>query len=284
MGSTTDLYRSVLYIPASRARAIEKARTLPTDAIIFDLEDAVTPDAKVEARKTLAAELKTGGFGPRARIVRINALDTEWGEPDARATADMECDAVLLPKVDGPEHVSALAKLTNHQIWCMLETPRGCLNALSIADHPSVAGFVLGTNDLAKDMGCETTGDRMPMMMALQTCLAAARAAGIVCVDGVYNAFKDDDGLRAECSQGRTLGMDGKTLIHPAQLEIANEIFAPPAAQIDLAKRHIAAFDEALAKGEGVAVVDGRIVENLHIETARAILARSAAIQERSTL
>lgn len=284
MGPTTDLYRSVLYIPASRARAIEKARSLPTDAIIFDLEDAVSPDAKSEARTTLAAELKTGGFGPRARIVRINALDTAWGEADARATADMDCDAILLPKVDGPEHVAALAKLTNRPIWCMMESPRGCLNALAIADHGSVAGFVMGTNDLAKDVGCETGGDRLAMMMALQTCLTAARAAGIVCVDGVFNAFKDDEGLRAECTQGRALGMDGKTLIHPAQLEIANEIFAPTDAQVDLANRQIAALNDAQAKGEGVAVVDGRIVENLHVETARATLARSAAIQERSTL
>ena len=282
MGSTPDLYRSVLYIPASRARAIEKARTLATDAIIFDLEDAVTPDAKVEARATLAGELGAGGFGARARVVRINALDTEWGMDDAKAVAGMDCDAVLLPKVDGPEHVAALATLTDKPIWCMMETPRGCLNALAIADHPSVSGFVMGTNDLAKDMGCETGGDRAPMMTALQTCLAAARAAGIVCVDGVYNAFKDENGLRAECTQGRALGMDGKTLIHPAQLEIANAVFAPTQDQIDLAKRQIEAFDEAQAKGEGVAVVDGRIVENLHIETARATLARAAAISERT--
>lgn len=282
MGIAPDLYRSVLYIPASRARAIEKARTLATDAIIFDLEDAVTPDAKIEARATLAQELSTGGFGTRARIVRINALDTAWGADDARAVGDMECDAVLLPKVDGPAHVAALAELTRKPIWCMMETPRGCLGALAIADHPSVSGFVMGTNDLAKDMGCETGGDRAAMMMALQTCLAAARAAGIVCIDGVYNAFKDDEGLRTECAQGRALGMDGKTLIHPAQLEIANEVFAPTPDQIDLATRQIAAFDEAQAKGEGVAVVDGRIVENLHIETARATLARAASIKERA--
>lgn len=282
MGPSKDLYRSVLYIPASRARAIEKARALPTDAIIFDLEDAVTPDSKVDARATLASELETGGFGARGRIVRINALDTEWGEEDARAVAGMDCDAVLLPKVDGPNYVDALAKLTDRPVWCMMETPRGCLNALAIADHPAVAGFILGTNDLAKDLGCSTGGDRLPMMMALQTCLAAARAAGIVCVDGVYNAFKDDDGLRAECAQGRALGMDGKTLIHPAQLEIANEVFAPTQDQIDLARRQIAAFEEAQSKGEGVAVVDGRIVENLHIETARATLARAAAIEERA--
>jgi len=282
MRPSTDLYRSVLYIPASRARAIEKSRTLPTDAIIFDLEDAVAPDAKVDARATLASELTQGGFGVRSRIVRINALGTEWGEDDARAVADMACDAVLLPKVDGPEDIDALSELTDKPVWCMMETPRGCLNALAIADHPSVAGFVMGTNDLAKDLKCDTGGDRLPMMVALQTCMAAARAAGIVCVDGVYNAFKDDDGLRAECAQGRALGMDGKTLIHPAQLEIANEVFAPTAEQIDLATRQITAFEEAQAKGEGVAVLDGRIVENLHIETARATLARAAAIRERA--
>lgn len=282
MGAQAILYRSVLYIPASRPRAIEKARTLPCDAIIFDLEDAVAPDVKVEARATLAEELEQGGFGPRARIVRINALDTEWGRDDARAVGDMACDAVLLPKVDGPGHVDALGELTDLPIWCMMETPRGCLNALAISDHPSVAGFIMGTNDLAKDMGCETGGDRHPMMMALQTCLAAARASGIVCVDGVYNAFRDEDGLQAECAQGRALGMDGKTLIHPGQLDIANAVFAPTDAQVDLAKRQIAAFEDAQAKGEAVAVVDGRIVENLHIETAHATIARSDAIHERA--
>lgn len=284
MSTASDLYRSVLYIPASRARAIEKARTLATDAIIFDLEDAVTPDAKVEARSTLTSELSAGGFGSRASIVRINALDTDWGEEDARAVENMSCDAVLLPKVDGPKDVTALGELTSKPVWCMMETPRGCLNALAIADHPLVSGFVMGTNDLAKDLGCDTGGNRMPMMGALQTCLAAARAAGIACIDGVYNAFKDDEGLQAECDQGRTLGMDGKTLIHPAQLDIANAVFAPTDDQIELATRQIAAFDEAQAKGEGVAVVDGRIVENLHIETARSTLARAAAINERAGL
>lgn len=283
MGDAPALFRSVLYIPASKERALDKARTLDCDAIIFDLEDAVTPDEKVGARATLAAELAKGGYGDRVRIVRINGSDTEWGEDDARAVAEMDCDAVLLPKVDGPAQLAALSVITGTRaIWCMMETPRGVLNALSIADAPHVAGFVLGTNDLAKDIGCATGGDRAAMMTALQTCLMAARAAGIICVDGVYNAFKDDEGLRAECEQGRSLGMDGKTLIHPAQLQIANEIFAPSEAQIDLARRQIAAFDEAVARGEGVAVVDGRIVENLHIETARRTLARADAIARRS--
>ena len=283
MSATATLYRSTLYIPASKERALDKARSLDCDAIIFDLEDAVTPEEKSAARQTLAQELAKGGFGHRQRIVRINALDTEWGADDARAVADMECDAVLLPKVNGPAHIKSLTEITKTlPIWCMMETPRGVLNALDIADCPSVAGFILGTNDLAKDIGCATGGDRSAMMTALQTCLMAARAAGIICVDGVYNAFKDDEGLKAECEQGRALGMDGKTQIHPAQLAIANAAFAPTPDQIDLARRQIEAFDAALARGEGVAVVDGKIVENLHIETARATLVRADAIARRS--
>ncbi len=276
------LYRSVLYIPASKERALDKARTLACDGIIFDLEDAVTPDEKVAARETLAAELGKGGYGDRVRLVRINALDTEWGMADAEAVRAMSCDGVLLPKVDSTADVAALADVVGDMpIWCMMETPRGVLNSLAIADAVQVAGFVLGTNDLAKEIGCETGGDRVPMMTALQTCLLAARAAGIVCVDGVFNAFKDDDGLAAECAQGRALGMDGKTLIHPAQLETTNRIFAPTEEQIDLATRQIAAFEAAEAQGQGVAVVDGKIVENLHVETARRILAMAEAIARR---
>lgn len=282
MAHEAKLFRSVLYIPGSRERALDKARGLAADAIIFDLEDAVAPDEKAAARQTLARELRAGGYGHRYRMVRINALDTEWGADDARALAGMDCDAVLLPKVGGREDIEGLtAILPEVPVWCMMETPRGVLNALAIADHPSVEGFVLGTNDLAKEIGCATGGDRSAMMTALQTCLMAARAAGIVCVDGVYNAFKDDDGLMIECEQGRALGMDGKTLIHPAQLDIANRIFAPTEAQIDLARRQIEAFDAALARGEAVAVVDGKIVENLHIETARATLAKARAIRAR---
>lgn len=282
MAVADHLFRSVLYIPGSKARALEKARSLAVDAIIFDLEDAVTPDEKAAARDTLAGELGAGGYGHRMRMVRINGLDTDWGEADAMAVAQMECDAVLVPKVDGPADVDAVAALTGDlPVWCMMETPRGCLNALAIADHPKVQGFILGTNDLAKDIGCATGGDRSAMMTTLQLCLAAARAAGIACVDGVYNAFKDEDGLAVECEQGRAMGMDGKTLIHPAQVDTANRIFAPTENQVDLARRQIAAFDEAQARGEGVAVVDGKIVENLHIETARATLAKAEAIRVR---
>lgn len=283
MGQATALYRSVLYIPASKERALDKARGLDCDAIIFDLEDAVTPGEKASAREILARKLAVGGFGHRQKIVRMNALDTEWGADDARAIAGMDCDAVLLPKVDSPIHIKALTEITKAlPVWCMMETPRGVLNALDIADCQNVAGFVLGTNDLAKDIGCDTGGDRSAMMTALQTCLLAARAAGIMCVDGVYNAFKDNEGLRSECEQGRALGMDGKTLIHPAQLGVANTVFAPTPEQIDMARRQIEAFDDALARGEGVAVVDGKIVENLHIVTARATLARADAIKART--
>ena len=278
------LFRSVLYIPGSKLRALEKARSLDVDAIIFDLEDAVAPEEKAEARATLSRELETGGYGHRTRIVRINGLDTEWGEDDARAVAGMSCDAVLLPKVEGTGQLDALARLCpDLPIWCMMETPRGALNALAIADHPRVEGFVLGTNDLAKDIGCATGGDRSAMQTAVQTCLLAARAAGIVCVDGVYNAFRDEEGLVVECQQGRAWGMDGKTLIHPLQIGPANAVFAPSDDEVDLARRQISAFDEAASRGEGVAVVDGKIVENLHIETARRTLAKADAIRARET-
>ncbi|NNE80750.1 MAG: CoA ester lyase [Silicimonas sp.] len=276
------LYRSVLYIPGSRARALDKARSLDVDAIIFDLEDAVAPDEKTAARATLASELAAAGYGHRKRIVRINGLETDWGQDDARALADMDCDAVLLPKVEGKSDIDALAAiLPDLPVWCMMETPRSCLNALEIADCDAVQGFVLGTNDLAKDIGCATGGDRMAMQTGIQICVMAARAAGIACIDGVYNAFKDDDGLTTECEQGRAWGMDGKTLIHPAQIDIANRIFAPTEDQIDLSQRQIEAYEAAIAQGEAVAVVDGKIVENLHVETACAVLAKAAAIHER---
>lgn len=272
-------WRSVLYIPASKERALDKARALPVDAIIFDLEDAVAVDEKAAARQTLAAALAEGGFGRRAKIVRINGFDTPWGRDDAAAVAHMAADAVLIPKVSSAADVEAVAQVVpGLPLWAMMETPRGVLNAAEIAAHPRMQGFVLGTNDLAKDLGSRFRPDRLPMLAGLGLCLLAARAAGLVCIDGVYNAFKDDAGLGAECAQGRDMGFDGKTLIHPAQIEIANAAFAPTEAEVDLARRQIAAFAAAEAEGRGVAVVDGRIVENLHIVTARQTLARMAAI------
>jgi (3S)-malyl-CoA thioesterase len=272
-------YRSVLYIPGSKERALDKARTLPVDAIIFDLEDAVTPDAKVEARATLRAALEADGYGGKAKIVRINALDTAWGRDDARAVADMKADAVLLPKVDNALDIQALAAITGDMpVWAMMETCRGIWNAMEIAAHPLVSGFVAGTNDLAKELNCRARPDRLPMMTSLQMMLLAARAHGVIAIDGVYNQFKDDEGLRAECEQGRDLGFDGKTLIHPAQVDVTNDCFSPSEAEIDLARRQIEAFEEVERSGQGVAVVDGKIVENLHVETAKKILAMASAI------
>ena len=272
-------YRSVLYIPGSKDRALDKARTLPVDAIIFDLEDAVAADEKDNARETLKAALAAGGYGSRIRIVRINGLDTEWGRADAEALREMDADVVLLPKVNAAADVDALAAITGDlPIWAMMETPRGMLNAAEIAAHPLMAGFVMGTNDLAKELQTRFRADRLPLIPSLGLCLLAAKAEGLIIVDGVYNAFKDDEGLAAECAQGRDMGFDGKTLIHPAQVDITNAAFAPSEAEVDLARRQIAAFEEVEAKGQGVAVVDGKIVENLHVVTAREILAKAEAI------
>lgn len=286
MADTPHPWRSVLYIPGARDRALDKARGLPVDAIIFDLEDAVAVTEKAEARATLAAALHQGGYGDRHGLVRINALSTEWGAADLEEVADASPHAILLPKVDGAADVEALARrldampgTADTRIWAMMETTRGIFHAAEIATAPRMEGFVIGTNDLAAELGCATGGDRLPLMMALQTCLAAARMAGIACVDGVYNAFRDEDGLRTECEQGRRLGMDGKSLVHPSQVPIANEIFSPSEAEIDLAHRQIAAWETAEAEGEGVAVVDGAIVENLHIATARKVLARARAAE-----
>jgi len=272
-------YRSVLYIPGSKERALDKARTLPADAIIFDLEDAVAPDAKRDARAILKTELEKGGYGNRAKIVRINGFDTTWGKDDVAAFVSADIDAILMPKVDSAAQLDALATIApNVDLWAMMETPLGMLNAAEIAAHPRLKGFVMGTNDLAKELNTRNRADRLPMMGGLHLCLLAAKANGVVIIDGVYNAFKDDEGLKAECDQGRDMGMDGKTLIHPAQLTIANAAFAPSEEEIDLAQRQIAAFEDAEASGQGVAVVDGKIVENLHVETAKSILAKADAI------
>lgn len=279
MESPARPYRSVLYIPGSKDRALEKARSLPADAIIFDLEDAVTPEEKPAARALLAATLDSTDYGHRARIVRVNGLDTPWGVDDIAAFAGVAVDAILVPKVNSAADLDAVARLIpDVPLWAMMETARGMLNAAEIAAHPRLEGMVMGTNDLARELGSRNRADRLAMLPGLGLCLLAARAEGRVIVDGVYNAFKDDEGLRAECEQGRDMGFDGKTLIHPAQLDIANAAFAPSEAELDLARRQIAAFDEASAAGQGVAVVDGKIVENLHIVTARAMLAKAEAI------
>ncbi len=277
-------YRSVLYIPGSKERALEKAQGLICDAIIFDLEDAVAIDEKLNARSLLAKTLTEADYGIRARIVRVNGLDTDWGRDDLLAFASAikagaKVDAILIPKVSSPADLDAVAALIpDVPLWAMMETALGMLNAAAIAAHPRLAGMVMGTNDLAKELGTRFRADRLPLQTGLGLCLLAAKAHGKIIVDGVYNAFKDLDGLKVECDQGRDMGFDGKTLIHPDQLAVTNAAFAPSEAEIDLAHRQIAAFDAAKAAGQGVAVVDGRIVENLHIVTARQTLAKAEAI------
>lgn len=270
------LIRSVLYIPGSKARALDKAASLPADAIIFDLEDAVAPGEKPAARALLAQMLAEVDYGPRLRLVRVNGAATEWGAEDLAAFATHPgVDGLLLPKVNGAQDLAAPG---DKPLWAMMETPLAMLSAGAIAADPRLAGMVMGTNDLLKDLGGRFRPDRAALSTGLGLCLLAARAHGRLIVDGVFNAFKDLAGLEAECIQGRDLGFDGKTLIHPDQLETANRVFAPSEAEIDLARRQIAAFEAAAAEGQGVAVLDGRIVENLHVATARATLAKARAI------
>lgn len=279
MSKITRPLRSVLYIPGSKPRALDKARGLACDAIIFDLEDAVTPEEKVSARETLREALAQGGYGNRYRVIRINGLDTEWGADDARAAAAMDADAILLPKVGSPADLEALAEIVGDKpLWAMMETPGAMLNAPAIAAHRQLEALVMGTNDLAKELQTRFRADRLPMATGLGLCVLAAKAHYCAIIDGVYNAFKDDEGLKVEADQGRDMGMDGKTLIHPAQLEVANAAFSPSEAEVDLARRQIAAFEETEASGQGVAVVDGKIVENLHVATARETLAKLEAI------
>lgn len=262
-------FRSVLYIPASNERALAKAQSLPCDAIIFDLEDAVTPDRKPEALALLIAALKSTDYGHRARIVRVNDA------ADAAALEAVDLEAVLIPKVNT---AADLDIATRHPLWAMMETAKGVLNAAEIAAHPRLRGMVMGTNDLNRELGSREVAGRLPMLASFGHCLLAARANGRVIIDGVFGSFRDLDGLRAECEQGRDMGFDGKTVIHPVQIDTANDVFGPAVDEIDLARRQIEAHDAALRLGKGVAVVDGRIVENLHIVTARQTLARAEAI------
>lgn len=282
-------YRSVLYMPGSRERALEKARTLAADALILDLEDAVAPSEKERARDLVADAVRAGGYGERRLIIRINGLETEWGRADLFAAAAAAPHAILLPKVERADDVRRAADLVSEvgagpevRLWAMMETPRGMLNAAAIAaSHARLEGFVMGTNDLVKDLGAAHTPERLPLVASLGLCLLAARAEGLVCVDGVYNAFQDTEGFRAACAQSRDFGFDGRTLIHPDQIAVANAAFAPSPEEIALAQTQVKAFEEAEARGEGVAVVGGRIVENLHVVTARKLLARAAAIAAR---
>ena len=277
--------RSVLYMPGSKPRALEKARGLAADVLILDLEDAVVPAEKVSARQQVLDAVAQGGYGSRELVIRINGLDTEWGADDLAAAAASGADAVLIPKVESAAMIAdAAARLDaagapgTLAIWAMMETPLGMLNAAEIAASPRLACLVMGTNDLVKELDAAHTETRLPVITALGLCMLAARAHGLAIVDGVYNAYKDENGLRASCIQGKEMGFDGKTLIHPAQLAVTNEVFAPSPDEIALAERYVTAFAETEAAGQGVAVVDGRIVENLHVETAKKLLSRAEAI------
>lgn len=278
--------RSMLYMPGSNARALEKARTLPADALILDLEDAVAPEAKREARALVAAAIKAGGYGRREIIVRVNPLSTPWGFPDIVAAATSGAHGVLLPKVEGPGVVRQVSSILDvHDapadlaIWCMVETPLGVLHAERIASGgPRLAGMIMGTSDLSKDLHASHTLDRVPMLTSLSICLLAARAFGITIVDGVHLDLKDDEGFARACRQGAELGFDGKTLIHPNQIEPANRAFAPTPEAVEAARRVIDAHAAARAAGQGVIVIDGRLVENLHVEQARRTLALAEAI------
>ena len=281
--------RSLLYMPGSNARAMEKARELPADVVILDLEDAVEPDAKAKARELIIAALKQGGFGRREVIVRINGLDTQWWQDDL-AVAAANPDAILVPKVSDPEPLREVAKQlvgvraeARVGIWAMMETPLAMLNARDIAavarDAGSrLAGFVMGTNDLAKDTRARLLPGRAPMLPWLMTCIAAARAYGIDIVDGVYNELGNAEGFAAECRQARDLGFDGKTLIHPQQIAPCNEAFSPAADEVAWARKVIGAFELPENASKGVIQVDGRMVERLHADMARRTVAIADAI------
>lgn len=282
--------RSVLFMPGANERALRKSRELPADGLIFDLEDAVAPDAKTQARANIAAALGEGGYGKRELVLRVNGLDTAWGDSDLRAAAAMPLDAVLLPKVETAAQAHDAVAVLEHAgapepcaLWCMIETPQGVLAAAAIASaHPRVAALVMGTSDLTKDLRARHTHDRLPLLTSLQLVLLAARAYGLAALDGVHLDLADEAGFAAVCAQGRALGFDGKTLIHPKQIAPANASFAPSTDEIAEAEKIIAAHQTALAAGKGIVVVDGRLVENLHVEAAQRTLALAEAIAELS--
>jgi citrate lyase subunit beta/citryl-CoA lyase len=287
MASRVCPRRSVLYMPGSNPRALEKGRTLPADALIFDLEDAVAPDAKGAGRAAVRDALATkAGYGRREIVVRVNGLDTPWGHDDLVCVATVRADAILLPKIESADGVRRAASVLDMAgappdlpIWCMIETPRGVLHAEEIADHPRVDCLVMGTSDLTKDLMARHTPLRLPMLVSLGTSLLAARAAGISILDGVHLDLNDQEGFAEVCRQGRALGFDGKTLIHPKQIETANATFGPSEAEVAAAERIIAAFEEATAKGQGVVLLDGKLVENLHVAEAKRTVALADAIR-----
>jgi citrate lyase subunit beta / citryl-CoA lyase len=282
--------RSALYMPGANSRALDKARSLDADMLIFDLEDAVAPDAKAMARDAVTAAVSAGGYGKRELLLRVNALGTKWGEDDLAAASRMAIDGVLLPKIETGDAVrqavtmlDACAAGDGLAIWCMVETPRGVLCAREIAGaSPRIGGLIMGTSDLANDLRAQHTRDRMPLLTSLGLCLLAARAFDLAILDGVHLDLADDEGFARSCRQGRELGFDGKTLIHPRTIAVANTVFAPSVEEIAWSRRVIVAHDAAIRAGKGVVLVDGKLIENLHVENARRLVALAAAIDERT--
>jgi citrate lyase subunit beta/citryl-CoA lyase len=282
--------RSVLYMPGSNARALEKAREIPADALILDLEDAVAPEAKAAARDQVCAAVKAGGYGWRELVIRTNGVETPWFKDDLAAAVEANPDAILIPKVSAPETLQQIGAQLNGlwaepalRVWAMIETPLAILDAEKIAraardPRARLACFVMGTNDLAKETRARFVPGRAPMLPWLTSAILAARAYGIDILDGVYNDLKNEDGFKAECEQGRDLGFDGKTLIHPGQVALANALFAPDEAELTQARSIIAAFAEPENQGKGAIQLGGRMVELLHAEMARRVVALSEAI------
>ena len=277
--------RSVLYMPAANERALEKAKTIPADALIFDLEDAVAPDAKESARANAVAAAGSGEYGNREITIRANGLDTPWGADDLAAAATSGAAAVVIPKVASTEDLDEVARRLDASgapaeltIWAMIETPTAILDIRSIAAHERVDVLVMGTNDLAKELRTGSSVDRQPLLPHLAQAVLGAREAGKVIVDGVYNDVRDAEGFLAEAEQGRVIGFDGKTLVHPSQVEPANDVWAPTEEDVEFSRRVIEAFETAEAEGQGVITVDGRMIENLHVDNARRVLAVADAI------
>ena len=277
--------RSALYMPAANERALEKAKSLAADCIIFDLEDAVAPDAKDSAREAACAAAASGQYGRRELTIRCNGLDTAWGPADLRAIAGSTAAAVVVPKVgsvayldDVSSQLDAAGAPGDMTVWAMIETPTAILDVRAIAAHPRVSVLVMGTNDLARELRIPLVAGRRALLPHLATALLAAREAGKTILDGVYNDVKDLDGFGDECAQGVEFGFDGKTLIHPGQIDVANQAWAPSAADVEQAGRIIAAFDEAVADGRGVVTVDGRMIENLHVANAQRTLSTAREI------
>jgi len=286
MINTSRPRRSVLYMPGANTRALEKAKSLPADSLILDLEDAVAPDAKAQARENIRAALVTG-FGHREAVVRINGLNTQWGLDDLKAFADTKADAILLPKVESASQIREVASLLKQfnpastmKIWAMIETPLAIFKLPEIASsHPMLEALVLGTSDLVKDLHARHTPSRVETQTALSLSVLAARAHQLCVLDGVHLSLDDEDGLRQSCIQGREMGFDGKTLIHPSQIALANQIFGPSPEEIDEARQRITAYEAAISSGAGIAVLHGKLVEELHIQDAKRILALANAIE-----